>query len=308
MGRRSTIHRTLSKNVILNGFIPISHLNIRSRLLAPFYGEWTSQLGGKQTCHAFIFYNLPLSAYKFLTLPNYMGSFLTITNNTANEWQCNLTNDVLALRIGYLVVAGLAAVLGLMGTAASYTPGIYQISKATTAPELIRFVTNARIIEMTGMISGPLLGAASLGLYVHMSIQLELAKRGFIVIPSNQSHQWSKWTPHMWQQATCVRNYYYNTTTVRTETLLMRPIFTGGLIHRNKDYNIESWIKKRGVKTDDVVALVELVKASQNHSFVRETVPTSSLGSLHSASPFEYSATLPASQENPVGASNSFHI
>nr|CCA16593.1 conserved hypothetical protein [Albugo laibachii Nc14] len=234
-----------------------------------------------------------------------MGSYLTITNNTVNEWQCNLTNDVLSLRIGYLVVAGLGALLGLMGTSASYTPGILGFSKTTTAPELIGLATRLRIIEMTGMISGPILGSVSLGLYIHMTMQLELAKRGFIQISSNQSHQWMKRMPHMWQQATCVRSYYYNATAVRSETLYMRPIFTGGLINRNKDYDIETWIKKRGVKTEDVVALVEVVKGPQSHKLGNDTSPSSSVGSFRSQTSYEYPA--PA-QNVSVGPTTSLLI
>ncbi|DAZ99969.1 TPA: hypothetical protein N0F65_008776 [Lagenidium giganteum] len=80
-----------------------------------------------------------------------------------------------------------------------------------------------------------------------------LLLKGYSAIEPGTKHTWGPMTLSLWQQGTCVRSYAVDNTTVRTETLYMRRIFSGSLANSNRDHDIAYWINKWGVESTDVV-------------------------------------------------------
>ncbi|CCI45747.1 unnamed protein product [Albugo candida] len=120
----------------------------------------------------------------------------------------------------------------------------------------IEFNDFIRVTEMTGFLAVATASPTAFSLMVAKTLENEFRKRNYTTIPSGTSHQSGKLAPLLWRQAMCVRTYDLNETAVRTESLYMRPIFSGGLYNRNRKHTLSYWIKTRGVKHQDVVAVL----------------------------------------------------
>ncbi|GMF66649.1 unnamed protein product [Phytophthora fragariaefolia] len=61
----------------------------------------------------------------------------------------------------------------------------------------------------------------------------------------------------LWQQGTCVRTTIVDESTVTTDTLYMRPIFSGATDNSNIDHEIQFWIDKFGLETETVTGTTD---------------------------------------------------
>nr|CCA23309.1 conserved hypothetical protein [Albugo laibachii Nc14]CCA24355.1 conserved hypothetical protein [Albugo laibachii Nc14] len=201
------------------------------------------------------------------------------------EWRCTVTADVLALKVGYLVVAGLAATAGVIGTISSATPFLLDIRSAlpdtlTIGGYTVRTVKSfLKTTEIGGFMFAASTGLPAFGISIMASLADELSKQGYLTIKPGHSSTW-KISPLRWSQGTCVLDYELNSTAVRTETLYMRPIFSGGIIKRDRVHRISYWIRKRGTRVEDVVALVTNVVPSEDNTNVTTTPSRKSNGSI----------------------------
>ncbi|CCI45749.1 hypothetical protein ABG067_005527 [Albugo candida] len=200
-----------------------------------------------------------------------MGTSLSLLNDTVEDWRCTVTADVLALKVGYLVVAGMAATAGLIGTISSATPFLLDIRSAlpdslTIGGYTVRAVKSfVKTTEIGGFMFAASTGLPAFGISIMASLADELSKQGYVNIKSGHYSTW-KTSPLLWRQGTCILDYELNSTAVRTETLYMRPIFSGGIFERNRVHRISFWINKHGTRVEDVVALVTNVLPSEDNA------------------------------------------
>ncbi|KAI9996572.1 hypothetical protein PInf_014304 [Phytophthora infestans] len=92
--------------------------------------------------------------------------------------------------------------------------------------------------------------ASALGTGGVAPVASALAANG--VIAPGEKHQWGKMSLSLWQQGTCVRTTIVDEKTVITDTLYMRPIFSGATDNSNLDHEIQFWIDKFGLETETV--------------------------------------------------------
>nr|CCA23306.1 conserved hypothetical protein [Albugo laibachii Nc14]CCA24358.1 conserved hypothetical protein [Albugo laibachii Nc14] len=194
-----------------------------------------------------------------------MGAHITIVNDTQNEWECKIASDSHAYKIANYIISAISSICGASAIVLGYLP--YFLGTKTLYGELVesasafgmsatQFNDLIRVTEMTGFLAVATASPTAFSLMVAKTLENEFRKRNYTNIPSGHSYQSVKMAPLLWRQAMCVRTYDLNETAVRTESLYMRPIFSGGFHNRNRNYSISYWIKKRGVKRQEIVAVL----------------------------------------------------
>ncbi|KAL0584641.1 hypothetical protein ABG067_005526 [Albugo candida] len=154
-----------------------------------------------------------------------MGTSLSLLNDTVEDWRCTVTADVLALKVGYLVVAGMAATAGLIGTISSATPFLLDIRSAlpdslTIGGYTVRAVKSfVKTTEIGGFMFAASTGLPAFGISIMASLADELSKQGYVNIKSGHYSTW-KTSPLLWRQ----------------------------------DHSIAHWLNKRNPEITDIVA------------------------------------------------------
>nr|CCA26440.1 conserved hypothetical protein [Albugo laibachii Nc14] len=196
-----------------------------------------------------------------------MGSSITIVNNTPDEWLCKVSPDEKALKIGYLATFGVSAFIGafsLLGAFGPHLLGLSAEAEAVTGPveSVFGFKTEAfkkfaKRVEVGGAFTAVGTGAAVTGIIATRTIEDGFLSRHFISISSGGHHRWDKMPPYFWRQCRCIRSYALNESAVRTESILMRPIFSGSIKHDSQQ-RLADWIRRlNGTSHEDIVPLVD---------------------------------------------------
>ncbi|OWY93048.1 hypothetical protein PHMEG_00037694 [Phytophthora megakarya] len=190
-----------------------------------------------------------------------MGSYLSIVNNTEDTWTCKIGPDEAALKIAGIVVSVISAAVTVIGTAGAAAPvasalaanGVVSVFGVSTGA----FATGAAVagsistaVSVTGTVT-------KFGVTVANGINDNLISEGYVNIAPGDKHQWGKMSLSLWQQGTCVRTTIKDETTVTTDTLYMRPIFSGATDNSNIDHEIQFWIDKFGLETTSVTGTTE---------------------------------------------------
>ncbi|ETI47626.1 hypothetical protein L917_07831 [Phytophthora nicotianae] len=198
-----------------------------------------------------------------------MGSYLSIVNNTDDPWTCKLGPDEAALQIAGIaisVVGTLATVIGTAGAAAPVASalaanGVVSVFGVSTSA-LVAGATAAASVTSAVAITGSVSG---FGIAVAQGINDHLITDGYVNIAPGEEHKWGKMSLSLWQQGTCVRTTIVDEKTVTTDTLYMRPIFSGATDNSNIGHEIQFWIDKFGLETSTVTATSEQQSKHHHH-------------------------------------------
>ncbi|OWZ07513.1 hypothetical protein PHMEG_00020087 [Phytophthora megakarya] len=190
-----------------------------------------------------------------------MGSYLSIVNNTEDTWTCKIGPDEAALKIAGVVVSVITAAVAVIGTAGAAAPvasalaangvvSVFGVSTSALAAGAAAATSIASAIKVTGKVT-------KFGVTVANGINDNLVSEGYVNIAPGDKHQWGKMSLSLWQQGTCVRTTIKDETTVTTDTLYMRPIFSGATDNSNIDHEIQFWIDKFGLETTSVTGTTD---------------------------------------------------
>ncbi|KAG7384164.1 hypothetical protein PHYBOEH_009638 [Phytophthora boehmeriae] len=185
-----------------------------------------------------------------------MGSYLSIKNNTEDTWTCKIGPDEAALKIAGIVITVISAAATVIGTLGAAAPvasalsanGVVQVfGVSTRALSAVAKTADsiASAVKITGKVS-------DFGNSVAKGVNDNLISEGYVNIAPGESHKWGKMSLSLWQQGTCVRTTIVDETTVTTDTVYMRPIFSGATDNSNIDHEIQYWINKFGLETSTV--------------------------------------------------------
>ncbi|TMW60221.1 hypothetical protein Poli38472_000263 [Pythium oligandrum] len=187
-----------------------------------------------------------------------MGSYLSIVNDTQDRWQCKLGPDEAALKIAGIIVSIVGTIATIIGTAGTAAPlaaslgangvvAVFGVSTSALATITAGAAAASTVASVAGGVSGFSMGVAK-------GITDQLNKDTFHTIEPGQSNRWGKMSLSLWQQGTCVKTTIVDEKTVRTETLYMRPIFSGASDNSNNDHKIQFWLSKWGTEKQDIVS------------------------------------------------------
>ncbi|KAJ0403659.1 hypothetical protein ATCC90586_005595 [Pythium insidiosum] len=197
-----------------------------------------------------------------------MGAYLSVVNDTPDTWQCKVGPDEQALKIFTVVIT---AILAAIGAAASNSAGSSLGATTGTAGALAAALTSSGMIQVMGVgfdqlkkvtnASEPIDKAVSIigpvskfALSMANGITNELQKKSYVTIEAGKKHRFGPMTLSLWQQSACMRSIVVDTKTVQTETVYMRPIFSGSTANSNRDHSIQWWINKDGTERSTVEA------------------------------------------------------
>ncbi|KAH7462562.1 hypothetical protein KRP22_004982 [Phytophthora ramorum] len=186
-----------------------------------------------------------------------MGSYLSIVNNTEDPWTCKIGPDEAALKIAGIVISVVAAAATVIGTAGAVAPiasalvanGVVSVFGVSTSALVTAATVAAGTIGTVASVTGAVSG---FGIAVAQGINDNLVNNGYVNIAPGDNHRWGKMSLSLWQQGTCVRTTIVDETTVTTDTLYMRPIFSGATDNSNINHEIQFWIDKFGLETSTV--------------------------------------------------------
>ncbi|KAG2522787.1 hypothetical protein BBO99_00004778 [Phytophthora kernoviae] len=161
-----------------------------------------------------------------------MGSYLSIKNNTDDTWTCTIGPDEAALKIAGLVVTAVAAAATVIGTAGAAAPvasalsangvvSVFGVSTSALAAAAKTAESIASIVKTTGKVS-------DFGNSIAEGVNDNLVSNG-----------------------------YFNIAPVTTDTLYMRPIFSGATDNSNIDHEIQYWIDKFGLESTSVTGTTD---------------------------------------------------
>ncbi|KAI9996569.1 hypothetical protein PInf_014301 [Phytophthora infestans] len=181
-----------------------------------------------------------------------MGSYLSIVNNTDDPWTCKIGPDEAALEIAGVAISVVGTLASALGTS-----GVAPVASALAANGVVKvFGVSAKALASSAEAISEAISAAGsvseFGLSVAQGINDHLVTDGYVSIAPGEKHQWGKMSLSLWQQGTCVRTTIVDEKTVITDTLYMRPIFSGATDNSNLDHEIQFWIDKFGLETETV--------------------------------------------------------
>ncbi|KAL4140329.1 hypothetical protein PRNP1_014614 [Phytophthora ramorum] len=198
-----------------------------------------------------------------------MGSYLSIVNNTEDPWTCKIGPDEAALKIAGIVISVVAAAATVIGTAGAAAPvasalaanGIVSVFGISTSALATAAAAAAGTVGSVASVTG---AVSSFGIAVAQGINDNLIDEGYVSIAAGSEHQWGKMSLSLWQQGTCVRTTIVDETTVTTDTLYMRPIFSGATDKSNIGHEIQFWIDKFGLETSTVTGTTDQQRRLHN--------------------------------------------
>ncbi|TMW60220.1 hypothetical protein Poli38472_000262 [Pythium oligandrum] len=187
-----------------------------------------------------------------------MGSYLSIVNNTQDRWQCKIGPDEAALKIAGIIIGVVGTLATVIGTAGGAAPlaaslaanGVVSVLGVSTSA-LASITAGATAVSSYASVIG---GVSGFSMSVAKGITDQLNKDSYTAIEPGKSNRWGKMSLSLWQQGTCVKTVNVDEKTVRTETLYMRPIFSGGTDNSNNDHQIQFWVDKWGTEKQEIVS------------------------------------------------------
>jgi hypothetical protein len=191
-----------------------------------------------------------------------MGSYLSIVNNTEDPWTCKIGPDEAALKIAGIVISVVGAVATVIGTAGAAAPiasalvanGVVSVFGVSTSALVTAAAAAAGAVGTVASVTG---AASGFGIAVAQGINDNLVNNGYVNIAPGEKHRWGKMSLSLWQQGTCVRTTIIDESTVKTDTLYMRPIFSGATDKSNINHEIQYWINKFGLETSTVTGTTD---------------------------------------------------
>lgn len=171
-----------------------------------------------------------------------MGSYLSIYNNTEDDWYVKVGSDQAAANVAaYVGVA--VIVVGSAGIATGaiaplVAVGAYFGIGSAAATAIAAAGTAASAAGALGLVGGA--WAAIVGGIVTKT----WTDDGFIRIEPGTKHRWGKFTLSLWQQAECRRYREVGDTKCKVAKLYMRPIFSHSLADKDYVYYIRTWLNK----------------------------------------------------------------
>ncbi|KAJ0403657.1 hypothetical protein ATCC90586_005593 [Pythium insidiosum] len=187
-----------------------------------------------------------------------MGSYLSVVNDTSDTWQCKVGPDMAALKVAGIIITALGVVASVIATAGGAAPlatalsanGVISVFGVSTSAMVAITAAAAKVSTLATV-----LGTASgFGIAVAKGVSEELNKRGHRTLTGGEKQRWGKMTLSLWQQSECVKTVIVDPRTVRTETVFMRPIFSGATANANKEHSIQHWVSKKGVDSKTIQA------------------------------------------------------
>jgi hypothetical protein len=199
-----------------------------------------------------------------------MGSYLSIVNNTEDPWTCKIGPDEAALKIAGIVISVVGAAATVIGTAGAAAPvasalaanGVVSVFGVSTSAIATATAAAAGAVGTVASVSGAVSG---FGIAVAQGINDNLITEGYVSIAPGEEHQWGKMSLSLWQQGTCVRTTIVDESTVTTDTLYMRPIFSGATDNSDIGHEIQFWIDKFGLETNTVTGTTDQQRRHHHH-------------------------------------------
>lgn len=197
-----------------------------------------------------------------------MGASLVLMNDTGDAWHCKVAADTKALLASYFIAAGFSTFAVLFGLVGFYAPVVIRMANKNVAPAMVAGIAFEKIvkasfyIEMSGFLASVLAGTTTFGIFAVRTAEASFVKHQFELIPPGDSHTFPM-RPLRWREGTCTRVFELNKTTVRTETLSMKPIFSG-LPHHNFTHRLSHWIQKHPPTHEDIMAIIGVMNQSNN--------------------------------------------
>lgn len=187
-----------------------------------------------------------------------MGSYLSVYNNTRNAYNVKVGIDEAAIRVFTIVLTVVTAVTLTVASAGAAAPKLTAVAAGGTVKILgLSAATLVTITKMAAAISGTLLAADAAGWAASFAILMaqELEDEHYYRIEPNKQHVYGRYTLSLWRQATCVRVRVdpNNPKQVLTDTVYMRPIFTGATNNSTLQHDIQFWVNKWGHENLSVI-------------------------------------------------------
>lgn len=184
-----------------------------------------------------------------------MGSYLSIVNDTADTFHCNVGDDQAALKISGIILAVVGALASIVSAGAA-TPAVAVFLGASGTVGTISIASTAAAVSVIS--SATVLGHASTAAGLLQTIveesKAKWEEKGYFEIPPGGRRQYGKMSLSLWRQGHCVR---YRSTSVAmqftSDEVFMRPIFSGATDNSNIDHSIRFWIGKAGYENEKTI-------------------------------------------------------
>nr|CCA16598.1 conserved hypothetical protein [Albugo laibachii Nc14] len=187
-----------------------------------------------------------------------MGTTLTIANDTPDEWRCKLSYDHAALKMAGTAL-GIASIVGeLTVLSAAFGPKLLGIEQAFPSPYTVfgclraEMGASALAAHNLGALVADLSTIGWVGVALFNMVHQKLDKAGYQLIHPSMSRVWGHLAPYSWHECACVRSYMVNATIARMQSIVMRPLFSGGFAKKNREHRIAWWLTRSKVQNDDV--------------------------------------------------------
>lgn len=214
-----------------------------------------------------------------------MGSSLTVINDTRYKWLCQVSTDDQSLKIALSVTGAIGLFFGTLGLVGAFSPVLTGLKpRAGIDPDLFKapamiagmtrdsFLHIAKVVEISGAFIGASIGIVNFGMITQRTLEDGLLHRKFVKLKAGESHLWGQMSPLLLRQAVCVRSFNFNATVVRTETVTMRPLFTGIPGKWNFNYKLSKYYNRTNhVKTEDIIAMID---ANDTEAMPMKSVPS----------------------------------
>ncbi|KAJ0401185.1 hypothetical protein P43SY_007604 [Pythium insidiosum] len=192
-----------------------------------------------------------------------MGSYLSVVNNTPDVWMCKVGYDEAALKISGIVIAVIAGLASIIVTAGGSAPFLtylgsmgYVTVLGVSTSKLVAWATLLGSVSTAVSVAGK---TSEYSMMVANGVVHSLKEKGYREIQAGQKSTWGKMSLSLWQQSHCTRTVIEDVNIVRTDSLYMRPIFSGATVDSNLDHDIQWWLNKnkKHVTTTYAVANVK---------------------------------------------------
>lgn len=219
-----------------------------------------------------------------------MGSFLSIVNNTPTTWQCKIGPDEAAIKIAGIAISAVGAAAAVISTAGAAAPVVGLIAGVGGSTATVAGVSASALATITAAaaaasgVTGAIGSVSGFGIAVAKGVSGTLSDQGYDTIAPGDSHKYGKFSLSLWQQGTCVRVYIVDERTVRTETVYMRPIFSGATDKSELRHEIQFWLDKFGTEVTDIKAnMPPGARRSLRRDTTADELPPATFDSLNMA-------------------------
>lgn len=224
-----------------------------------------------------------------------MGSYLTIVNDTRDDWHCKVASDTKAIKLTSLVFG----VIGLMGGMLAAFRYVVPLSTALVGGSTVTIfgISAANMISTSTMMASDAMAVASqtsqFAVAASKELDAKFSAENYALIPAGNSHQYKKMMLLAWRQGTCMRAVILNTTAVEVLTLLMRPIFSAARVKGTREYRMSWWLRQHPPRSNYIIAAIVQPKVHLVKSpVVNAPLPVPPIASVQTTAPVsKYSET-----------------